>query len=91
MSLCCIQTIARPIYSNPPAYGARIVDLILGEPDLKKQWFAEVKGMADRINGMRSSLREKIEAWSSSACKAKPNLHLTGGIITRHCLTLKLP
>ena len=56
-----LQTIARPIYSNPPAYGARIVDSILGDPELKKRWFVEVKGMADRIIDMRAVLRKKLE------------------------------
>lgn len=55
------------MYSNPPAFGARIVDLILGDAQLRQQWFGEVKGMADRINGMRAQLREKLESLDPEA------------------------
>lgn len=44
---------ARPMYSNPPLHGARIVDTVLSDPELKDLWFREVKGMADRIISMR--------------------------------------
>jgi len=37
-----LKVIARPMYSNPPLAGARIVDTILSRPELKKLWF-EVK------------------------------------------------
>ncbi|WFD33587.1 aspartate transaminase [Malassezia cuniculi] len=50
----------RPIYSNPPLHGARIADTILGDAQLNAQWLSEVKGMADRINGMRSTLRSRL-------------------------------
>lgn len=60
-----LQQLARPMYSNPPVHGALIVSIILGDPDLKQLWLKEVKGMADRIIGMRSSLRENIEKLGS--------------------------
>ncbi|XP_073149761.1 aspartate aminotransferase, mitochondrial [Henckelia pumila] len=56
-----LQQLARPMYSNPPVHGALIVSTILGDPDLKKLWLKEVKGMADRIIGMRTALRENLE------------------------------
>ncbi|MFS7968068.1 putative aspartate/other aminotransferase, aminotransferase, class I/classII [Helianthus anomalus] len=57
-----LQQLARPMYSNPPVHGAFIVSTILGDPDLKKLWLKHVEeGMADRIIGMRTSLRENIE------------------------------
>ncbi|KAL1812759.1 hypothetical protein ACET3Z_022824 [Daucus carota] len=56
-----LQQIGRPMYSNPPVHGALLVSTILGEPDLKELWLKEVKGMADRIIGMRTSLRENLE------------------------------
>ncbi|GJV11331.1 aspartate aminotransferase, mitochondrial [Tanacetum coccineum] len=62
-----LQQLARPMYSNPPVHGALIVSIILGDPDLKQLWLKEVKGMADRIIGMRSSLRENIEKLHVSA------------------------
>jgi len=51
-----IKILARAAYSNPPVQGARIVKNILGDPALKEEWFADVKGMADRINSMRVAL-----------------------------------
>jgi aspartate aminotransferase, mitochondrial len=33
-----IKQIARPIYSNPPIHGARIVDIILGDDKLTAMW-----------------------------------------------------
>ncbi|KAL0306787.1 UNVERIFIED_CONTAM: Aspartate aminotransferase, mitochondrial [Sesamum radiatum] len=60
-----LQQLARPMYSNPPVHGALIVSTILGDPDLKKLWLMEVKGMADRIIGMRTALRENLEKLGS--------------------------
>ncbi|XP_071706220.1 aspartate aminotransferase, mitochondrial [Rutidosis leptorrhynchoides] len=60
-----LQQLARPMYSNPPVHGALIVSIILTDPDLKQLWLKEVKGMADRIIGMRSSLRQNIEKLGS--------------------------
>lgn len=51
----------RPMYSNPPIYGARIVDEVLGDAALEAQWREECKGMADRIASMRQALRSKLE------------------------------
>lgn len=36
-----IKILIRPMYSNPPIYGARIAHLILSSPDLRKQWLAK--------------------------------------------------
>lgn len=33
-----LKQIARPIYSNPPVHGARIVDIILGDAELTAMW-----------------------------------------------------
>lgn len=51
-----LKILIRPMYSNPPIHGARIVKTILTQPDLYKVWLNDVKGMADRIITMRSSL-----------------------------------
>lgn len=61
-----LQQIARPMYSNPPVHGARIVSTILGDQNLKGLWLKEVKVMADRIIGMRTALRENLEKLGSS-------------------------
>lgn len=33
-----IKQIARPIYSNPPIHGARLVDIVLSSPELTAEW-----------------------------------------------------
>ncbi len=43
-----IKILIRPLYSNPPVNGARIVTEILSNQELRKQWLVDVKGMADR-------------------------------------------
>jgi len=55
-----LKIIIRPMYSNPPIHGARIAGTILASPDLYSQWSSEVKGMADRIIGMRESLYNSL-------------------------------
>jgi len=55
-----IKILVRPLYSNPPVHGARIAGTILADEGLYAQWLKEVKGMADRINGMRAELKTKL-------------------------------
>uniref|UniRef100_A0A0R3W9S1 Aspartate aminotransferase, mitochondrial n=1 Tax=Taenia asiatica TaxID=60517 RepID=A0A0R3W9S1_TAEAS len=55
-----IKILIRPIISNPPLYGARIASEILGDPDLKAKWMVDLKSMADRIIGVRKTLREEL-------------------------------
>ncbi|ORY97896.1 aspartate aminotransferase [Syncephalastrum racemosum] len=56
-----LKILIRPMYSNPPIYGARIVDTVLNSPELKQEWLGEVKTMADRIITMRDKLRGHLE------------------------------
>jgi len=56
-----IKIIVRAMYSNPPVHGARIASEILKDPGLNAEWLEEVKGMADRIHGCRSTLRNILE------------------------------
>ena len=60
-----IKILVRPLYSNPPVHGARIASAILTDPQLNKQWLAEVKGMADRIIKMRALLKENLKKLGS--------------------------
>uniref|UniRef100_A0A8L8Q7A9 Aspartate aminotransferase n=1 Tax=Heligmosomoides polygyrus TaxID=6339 RepID=A0A8L8Q7A9_HELPZ len=55
-----LKILIRPLYSNPPIHGARIVTKILTDPTLHKQWLVDVKGMADRIISMRVQLRDLL-------------------------------
>ncbi|KAJ7631033.1 pyridoxal phosphate-dependent transferase [Roridomyces roridus] len=51
-----LKIIIRPMYSNPPAHGARIANTILSSPELYAEWETEVEGMAKRIIDMREKL-----------------------------------
>jgi len=55
-----VKILIRPLYSNPPLHGARIVSTILGNPELNQLWLGDVKGMADRIIGMRTQLKDNL-------------------------------
>ena len=57
-----VKQIIRTIYSNPPMHGAKIIAHILNTPSLCKIWEAELKHMRERINRMRMSLYERLEA-----------------------------
>ena len=56
-----LTILQRSEISNPPAYGARIASLILNDPVLFKEWEANLRTMAGRIQEMRTSLRGKLE------------------------------
>jgi len=71
-----IKRVVRPMYSNPPVYGARLVDAILSDPALEAQWRQECKGMADRIISMRTLLRGKLEGLGNP----RPWNHITDQI-----------
>lgn len=55
-----LKLIIRPMYSNPPAHGARIVSTVLSDPTLFKEWEEELKGMSGRILKMRQKLYDCI-------------------------------
>jgi len=55
-----LKILVRPLYSNPPVHGARIAGTILADEALYGQWLKEVKLMADRIIGMRSTLKDLL-------------------------------
>ncbi|XP_020586972.1 aspartate aminotransferase, chloroplastic [Phalaenopsis equestris] len=51
-----LKRIARPMYSNPPVHGARIVANVVGEPTLFNEWKQEMEIMAGRIKNVRQRL-----------------------------------
>lgn len=61
-----VKILIRPLYSNPPLHGSRIVATILSNPELHAIWLNDVKGMADRIISMRSKLKANLEKEGSS-------------------------
>ena len=56
----------RPIWSNPPAYGARLVAGVLDDAALAQQWTRDCETMANRIGDMRAALRAALEAAGSA-------------------------
>lgn len=57
-----LTLIVRGLYSNPPAYGARIVSKVLNTPELRQEWMESIKSMSSRIREMRRLLRDKLVA-----------------------------
>lgn len=55
------MSIARQIYSMPPAHGALLVSLILGDQQLRANWEAELTEVRTRIQSMRSLLADNIQ------------------------------
>jgi len=56
-----LTLLVRAMYSNPPAHGARIVDVVLKDPALYQEWRECIKTMSERIISMRTGLRERLE------------------------------
>lgn len=61
-----VKILIRPMYSNPPVHGARIVTEILSDDKLRALWLKDVKLMADRIIGVRQQLRDNLVKLGSS-------------------------
>jgi aspartate aminotransferase len=60
--LTVINSLTRQNYSMPPTHGTGIIDIILHDEELTELWLSEVTGMRNRINGLRKTLVEKIQA-----------------------------
>ena len=52
---------ARSIYSMPPAHGALLVSMVLGDPQLRSQWEAELEEVRLRIKSMRNLLCDSLK------------------------------
>ncbi|MFT4651908.1 MAG: aspartate aminotransferase [Porticoccaceae bacterium] len=52
---------ARSIYSMPPAHGALLVSMVLGDDQLRAQWQAELEMVRLRIKSMRTLLCDSIQ------------------------------
>jgi len=57
-----VKRVIRTNYSNPPTHGATIVASVLGNPELRALWEAELGEMRQRIRGMRNALVEGLAA-----------------------------
>ncbi|MBI5269541.1 MAG: aspartate/tyrosine/aromatic aminotransferase [Burkholderiales bacterium] len=49
-------------YSNPPLHAGQLVATVLGTPELRTQWAAEVDAMRARILAMRQRLHDVLQA-----------------------------
>ena len=57
-----VKRIARAMYSNPPAHGARIVANIVGNPSRFSAWKEEMREMAERIQKVRHELYSHLKS-----------------------------
>jgi aromatic-amino-acid transaminase len=62
-----LNSTIRANYSNPPTHGARIISLILSDPDLHALWSQELASMRDRIREMRSAIHDGLSAKTEGA------------------------
>lgn len=61
-----LKRLARPMYSNPPIHGAKIVANIVGNPELFGEWKEEMEMMAGRIKSVRQKLFDSMCAKDDS-------------------------
>ncbi|HEY6876751.1 MAG TPA: amino acid aminotransferase [Polyangiales bacterium] len=61
-ALSQLRTTVRSNYSNPSAYGAAVVNTVLGNTELNALWRSEVDAMRDRIAKMRKLFVEGLKA-----------------------------
>ncbi|MEL4358296.1 MULTISPECIES: amino acid aminotransferase [unclassified Luteococcus] len=54
--------VIRTNYSCPPTHGAAVVTTVLGDPELRASWEAELAGMRSRIRTMREELVDGLRA-----------------------------
>lgn len=52
--------LVRFMYSNPPAFGGRIVGKVLNTPELRQEWMESIKAMSSRIIKMRNLLKTEL-------------------------------
>jgi len=55
-----LKRVIRTNYSNPPTHGATVVASVLGSPELRAMWEAELGEMRDRIRSMRLAMVEQL-------------------------------
>jgi aromatic-amino-acid transaminase len=55
-----IKRVVRTNYSNPPTHGGEIVAQVLGTPELRALWEAELAMMRNRIKLVRAELVERL-------------------------------
>ncbi|XP_046994780.1 aspartate aminotransferase, cytoplasmic-like [Schistocerca americana] len=56
-----LHTIVRAMYLTPPTHGARVVDHILNDPELTKEWKECLQSMTKRLQSIRSEFKLSLE------------------------------
>lgn len=60
-----LKQIARPIWSNPPIHGARLINVVLEDAALTQEWHRELKVMSGRMASMRQGLFDRLKGSGS--------------------------
>lgn len=55
-----VFNVVRTLYSMPPDHGGAVVALILEDAELRAEWLADLTSMRERLNGMRTLLRDAL-------------------------------
>lgn len=61
-----LKSLNRLTFSFPPDHGAAVIELILGEPDLKKKWQTELEDMRKGMLDLRLKLSESLKQKTKS-------------------------
>ncbi|EEQ36299.1 putative aspartate aminotransferase [Clavispora lusitaniae] len=56
-----LKKLIRPMYSNPPIHGSRIVETIFSDEALLNEWLADLDAVVSRLNVVRDKLYEKLD------------------------------
>ncbi|KAL4418070.1 aspartate aminotransferase [Colletotrichum abscissum] len=55
-----LRSLIRHTYSSAPAYGSRLVKIVLNDADLRKEWTSETDGMRKRLKRNRQALYDEL-------------------------------
>ena len=61
-----ILRLIRAEISNPPLFGARIVQIVLSDPELEKMWKEDLRKMSSRIKEVRTLLKAELDSGSGN-------------------------
>ena len=80
-----LKRVVRANYSNPPTHGGQIVATVLGSPELRALWEAELATMRDRIKLMRAdagraAARAAARTPTSASCCAQRGMFSYSGL-----------
>lgn len=56
-----LKKLIRPMYSNPPIHGLRIVETIFSDENLLQEWLADLDAVVGRLNVVRDKLYQKLD------------------------------